>query len=444
LEPSVTGPGRRDFRHLIGLLEAPLAAQHEWLRPALPVYHLVSRAAPEDRILSDAEWAVLATEMLHNISLSRREEPEAGVRWIAVRHADDHIHIVATLARQDGRIARRDNDYYRVRGTCRIFEQRYQLRRTAPADSTAARRPHRAELEKARRAGRHETVRDRLRHEVRSACAVAVDEADFLGRLRAAGVMVRLRRSTVDATEVTGYAVTLPGVRAADGTPVWYGGGRLAADLTLPRLRQRWRTSHHDGGETDHRQPPLRSSQQRRQAIGDATAAVMRATDGLRQAIAAGTTDTATATANAAADALTVTARLVEGRRSGPLTHAADQLDHAARRGRCDLETHYRSDGLHASARLIATLRRLHPYDEVLQAAELISRLAALADTIATWRRHQGRSRQAVPARRAAAGLRDAVAGLRPRPGSQGVAAPKPRPQPGLTVGVHHARRSRH
>ena len=133
LEPAVTGPGRRDFRRLIGLLEAPLAAQHEWLRPDLPVYHLVSRASPEDRILSDAEWAALATEMMHNIGLSRRDELDAGVRWIAVRHADDHIHIVATLARQDGRIARRDNDYYRVRDTCRIFEQRYRLRRTAPA-----------------------------------------------------------------------------------------------------------------------------------------------------------------------------------------------------------------------------------------------------------------------------------------------------------------------
>jgi hypothetical protein len=78
----------------------------------------------------------------------------------------------------------------------------------------------------------------------------------------------------------------------------------------------------------------------------------------------------------------------------------------------------------------------------LLQAVELISRLAALADTIATRRRHQGRSHQAVPARRAAAGLRDAVATLRPRPGFQGAATPKPKSQPELTVGVHHARRS--
>jgi hypothetical protein len=29
-------------------------------------------------------------------------DDELGVRWVAVRYAADHIHIVATLARQDG------------------------------------------------------------------------------------------------------------------------------------------------------------------------------------------------------------------------------------------------------------------------------------------------------------------------------------------------------
>jgi hypothetical protein len=37
---------------------------------------------------------------------------EAGVRWVAFRHADDHIHIVATLARQDGARPRFWNDFY--------------------------------------------------------------------------------------------------------------------------------------------------------------------------------------------------------------------------------------------------------------------------------------------------------------------------------------------
>lgn len=61
------------------------------------------------------------------------------VRWVAVRHAADHVHIVATLARQDGGRPDVWNDGYRVRDACRAVEQRYGLRRTAPADRTAAR-----------------------------------------------------------------------------------------------------------------------------------------------------------------------------------------------------------------------------------------------------------------------------------------------------------------
>ena len=46
--------------------------------------------------------------------------------------------------------------------------------------------------------------------------------------------------STRNPAEVTGYAVALPGDAAEDGGPVWFGGGKLAADLTLPKLRRRW------------------------------------------------------------------------------------------------------------------------------------------------------------------------------------------------------------
>lgn len=51
---------------------------------------------------------------------------------------------------------------------------------------------------------------------------------------------IRKRSSADDPRQVIGYAVALPGDTAKDGSPVWYGGGKLGADLTLPRLRQRW------------------------------------------------------------------------------------------------------------------------------------------------------------------------------------------------------------
>ena len=119
-------------------------------------------------------------------------------------------------------------------------ERRFGLRPTAPADRTAARRPARAETEQAARRGWAEPARVTLRREVCTAAAGAGSEQEFFTRLRAAGVLVRERYSTVQPDQVTGYAVGLPGHTARDGGVVWYGGGKLAADLTLPKLRARW------------------------------------------------------------------------------------------------------------------------------------------------------------------------------------------------------------
>ena len=238
LEPERRPGGTRDFRRLAGLLEQPLAG----LRGRgydKPVWHCAIRAAPEDRMLSDAEWALVAARVMHRTGLAPGGD-DLGVRWVAVRHAADHVHIVATLARQDGSRASTWNDYYRVREACHDAERRFGLRPTAPADRTAARRPARAETEQAARRGWAEPARVTLRREVCTAAAGAGSEQEFFTRLRAAGVLVRERYSTVNPDQVTGYAVGLPGHTARDGGVVWYGGGKLAADLTLPKLRARW------------------------------------------------------------------------------------------------------------------------------------------------------------------------------------------------------------
>ena len=168
------------------------------------------------------------------------EGDDLGVRWVAVRHAADHIHIVATLARQDGTRPKVWNDFYRVREACQEAERRFGLRRTAPGDRTAARRATRAETEQAARRGWGEPPRATLRREVCTAAAGAATEQEFFARLRQAGVLVRLRHSVTNPGEVTGYAVGLPQHTARDGGVIWYGGGKLAPDLTLPKLRTRW------------------------------------------------------------------------------------------------------------------------------------------------------------------------------------------------------------
>ena len=238
LEPERRPNGSQDFRRLVGLLAQPLAALNG-SNYREPVWHCAVRAAPEDRLLSDAEWAQVATAIMDRTGLAPVGD-DLAVRWVAVRHAPDHIHLVATLARQDQIRPKVWNDYFRVREACQDAERQFGLRCTAPADRTAARRATRAESERAIRRGWDEPPRARLRREVCTAAAGARTEQEFFTSLAQAGVLVRRPYSTIRPGQVTGYAVGLPQHAGKDGHPIWYGGGKLAADLTLPKLRTRW------------------------------------------------------------------------------------------------------------------------------------------------------------------------------------------------------------
>lgn len=237
LEPPVRPGGQRDFRRLTGLLELPRAL-HRGSVPDGWVWHCTVRAAPGDK-LPDGAMKRIAEELMHATGLSEHGFEDDGVPWIAVDHGDDHIHIVATLVRQDGRPVRLSNEYFRVGAVMRWAEREYVLRPGAQTDRTAPKRPSPAEQEKAVRAGLPEPARVMLRRAVEAAAASARAEHEFLGGLEARGVQVLLHSDANSAGPV-GYAVRLPGDRAADGGPVWFGGGKLAADLTLPKLRRRW------------------------------------------------------------------------------------------------------------------------------------------------------------------------------------------------------------
>jgi hypothetical protein len=96
-----------------------------------------------------------------------------------------------------------------------------------------------------------------LRATVAQAAAQSFGEAEFFARLRASGLLVRERFSELNPGEVTGYAVSLRRHAGTDGTPRWYGGGRLHDSLTLPQLRARWTggegtSAERSGGVPDH------------------------------------------------------------------------------------------------------------------------------------------------------------------------------------------------
>jgi hypothetical protein len=223
--------------YLAALLDAPVEAMAQRRRPEKHVYHLGIRVAPQDRVLTDQEWAEIAREMVDAAGLAPAGDPR-GVRWVAVRHAPDHIHIVATMARQDGRKPALHDDIPRMQARARQLEVRYGLRQLTSGDRTASQWLTRAELEKTERSGLEAPARTELGDLVRRAGAAAGSEEEFFALVEAAGVRVKVRRG--QGGEATGYAVALPGDRTAARTAVWYSGSRLAPDLSLPRVRERW------------------------------------------------------------------------------------------------------------------------------------------------------------------------------------------------------------
>jgi len=129
------GVGERDYRGLVAELEAPVA--YAGRMDANPVWHCPLRTAPGDRVLTDAEWADVAADLMDRTGIAPRGD-DGGCRWIAVRHDEVSIHVVAVLARQDGGRAHVFRDYPQVRATCLAAEARYGLVVTAPADRTSA------------------------------------------------------------------------------------------------------------------------------------------------------------------------------------------------------------------------------------------------------------------------------------------------------------------
>jgi hypothetical protein len=261
---------------------------------------------------------------------------------------------------------------------------------------------------------------------VRTAAAGASSLGEFLELLRDDGLLVRERHSERNPEQITGYAVALPESVDPGGKPVYFSGGKLAADLTLPKLRRRWVIAPQDGGldgQGTHQRPGRASGPATESATGrpggrpasdrnrltaeerfriweQAAAAAARATD---QVLAAADSDPRAAAdaAWAAADFLSAAARVVEGHRGGPLTAASGEYERAARElwGRIP-EPSTAGQGLRTAAVLLATARFVGRHENK-QLLVLLAQLASLTEAVTRLRENQHRAAQAAAARRA-------------------------------------------
>lgn len=418
LQPEfVAAVGHHDVTGLTRVLSAPVAAALQ--PPDKFVYHLIFRAAPEDRHLDDAEWAELCVEAMDRTGIAKRDDP-AGCRWIAVRHADDHVHLVATLVREDGRTARTPQDFRKLAAVAHEFETRYGLRSTAAReDQTAAAQPGVQEAAASRTAGRDRTPRETLRTKVKAAAARTAGFKEFADLLGREGVTVWPRMSERNPGQITGYSVSLDDYLNGAGEPVRFGGGKLAPDLSWPKLTSRWSqpapetvasetVAPSTAGQAAHgrTEPPApRFGGDDEAAWREAERIVQDAADRIA-ASAAVDPDQASDAAWAASDALAAAAAGLEGEEGGPLTDAAVAFDRAGRDS--FRRTPVRTDtgqALRGVGRLVGMLA-VSSRQPKARAAVLSVAMSSLVAAVADLRTAQQRQHQAEAAWATAVSLR--------------------------------------
>ena len=206
--------------------------------PTKSVWHCSLSLAAEEGQLADEKWAEIADGFMERMGFVGGGK--APVRWVAVNHGlsehgNAHIHLAVGLIREDGTKASYWNDRWKAQAACGELERIHGLRvLEGRAHGTGARGENRADVRRVKD-GAPEGYRARLERTVRGVAAISSTEAEFVTGLRSSGVLARPRFAAGSQDVVTGFSVAL---RPPKGeTAVWFGGGRLARDLTLPRLR---------------------------------------------------------------------------------------------------------------------------------------------------------------------------------------------------------------
>ncbi|MGQ0632477.1 MAG: relaxase/mobilization nuclease domain-containing protein [Sporichthyaceae bacterium] len=223
------------------------------------VWHCSLSIRAEEGPLSEELWDRVAREFMDEMGFTEASG-KAPCRWVGIHHGtsangNDHIHIAASMVREDGTrwagqrsidpgTGRLVGDFQKAQAVCRALEAKHGLevidgrgrgaseRGVKPAQQARADRAELAVPEKADLAAR-----------LRRAAVASTSEAEWIRRVRADGVVVKPRYAANSTDVITGYKAGLrtnPTGRAAGEKLVLYGGGSLADDLSLPRLRENW------------------------------------------------------------------------------------------------------------------------------------------------------------------------------------------------------------
>ena len=119
-----TGKARR-FNPATGAVEwnGEIEANHVW--------HCSLSLSPEEAALGDEVWGRIASDFMSEMGFSGTDG-KAPCRWVAIHHGSaknggDHIHIAATIVREDGTKWTPWYDQRRAQKACNVLEHRYGL-----------------------------------------------------------------------------------------------------------------------------------------------------------------------------------------------------------------------------------------------------------------------------------------------------------------------------
>ena len=206
------------------------------------VWHCSLSLSPEEAALGDEVWGRIAADFMDEMGFTGADG-KAPCRWVAIHHGTaknggDHIHIAANIVREDGTKWNPWYDQKRAQRACNTLEHRYGLSVLESRERQRSRCDSAAAQNAAARAGASRTDRAILEERLRTAATSAHSEADFVRRARRLGVRMHPRFARGRTDVVIGYSAAL---RTKDGQQTrWWGGGRIARDLTLTQLRTRW------------------------------------------------------------------------------------------------------------------------------------------------------------------------------------------------------------
>jgi hypothetical protein len=208
------------------------------------VWHCSLSLAAGEAPIGDERWGRIATEFAEAMGFTDASGKPA-CRWVAIHHGpskngNDHIHIAASMVREDGTVwDGRYLDYDRTQKACRVLEARHGLVVVeGPERGITERGVKPGEAARAAAAGAQLSRPQDMALRIRAAAVASTSEAEFVRRVRAEGIVIKPRYGPGSTSEVVGYKVAVP---PAEGQGwQFYGGGRLARDLSLPKLRESW------------------------------------------------------------------------------------------------------------------------------------------------------------------------------------------------------------